>query len=63
MGGSFVLYSKLGKGKNKVIVQSGFDDETATTVATSKTIRSLKMKSSQGDKGEESLKDGREEEP
>ena len=38
---------KLGKGKDKVIVQSDFDEAT-TTVATSKMIRSSEMKSNQG---------------
>ena len=43
---------KVGRGKDKVIVQSGSDEDTAT-VATLKTAGSLEMKSSQGDKGDE----------
>lgn len=43
---------KVGKGKDKVIVQSGSDENTAI-VATSETTRSLERRSSQGGKGDE----------
>ena len=44
------------------MVQSGSNEDT-TIVATSGTIGSSKMKSSQGGKGEERFKDRKEEEP
>ena len=43
---------KVGKGKDKVIVQSGSYEDTAT-IATSETTGSLERKSSQNGKGEE----------
>ena len=53
---------KVGKGKDKVIVQSGFNKDMATMV-TLETIGSLKMKSSQGHKGDEDLGKGKTIEP
>ena len=47
---------KVGKGKDKVIVQSGFDENMAT-VATSKTTKSSECKSSQRGNGEEGLRE------
>ena len=47
---------KVGKGKDKVIVQSGSNEDTAT-VATSKTTRSSEGKSSQRGNGEEGLRE------
>ena len=44
----------MGKGKDKVIVQSGSNKDTAT-VTTSETTGSLEYKSSQGGKGKEGL--------
>ena len=52
----------MGKGNNKVIVQSGSDEDMAT-VATSGTTRSLERKSSQRDKGDEGLREGKAKEP
>ena len=45
-----------------MIVQSGFDEDTAT-VATSKTTRSLERRSSQGGKGDEGPSGEKVEEP
>ena len=53
---------EVGKGKDKVIVQSSFDEDTAT-IATSGMTGSLEMKSRQGDKGDEGLREGKAEEP
>ena len=46
----------MGKGKDKVIVQSGSDEDTAT-VTTSEIAESLERKSSQNSKGEEGLRE------
>ena len=46
---------KVGKDKDKVIVQSGSDEDTAT-VTTSETTESLERKSSQSSKGEKGLR-------
>ena len=46
---------KVDKGKDKMIVQSGSDEDTAM-VATSKTTGSLARKSSRSSKGEEGLR-------
>ena len=46
---------KVGKGKDKVIVQSGFDEDTAT-VTTTEITESLERKSSPSSKGEEGLR-------
>ena len=43
---------KVGKGKDKVTVQSGSDEDMAT-IATSETTGSIELKSSQGDKEDE----------
>ena len=48
---------EVGKGKDKVIVQSG-SDEDMTTVATSETIGSLDRRSSQRGEGDEGLSGG-----
>ena len=52
----------MGKGKDKVIVQSGFNEDTAT-VATSETTGSLERKSSQGGKGDKGPSGEKVEEP
>ena len=49
----------MGKGKDKVIVHSGFDEDTAM-VATSETTGS---RSSQGSKGDEGLSEEKVEKP
>ena len=49
---------QVGKGKDKVIVQSGSDENTAT-VATSRTTGSLGGKSIQGHKGDKGPRGGR----
>ena len=53
---------KVGKGKHKVIVQSGSDEDTST-VATSETIGSFERRSSQGGKGDEGSSGEKIEEP
>ena len=53
---------KVGKGKDKVIVQSDSNEDTAT-IATSETTGSLGRRSSQGDKGDEGLSGENVEEP
>ena len=53
---------KVGKGKDKVIVQSGSDEDTAT-IATSETTEILAGKSSQSSKGEEGLRKEEVQEP
>ena len=50
----------MGKWKDKVIVQSS-SDEDMTTIATSGMIGSLEMKSSQGHKGDDSLREDKAE--
>ena len=46
----------MGKGKDKVIVQSGLDEDMAT-VATSETTGSSESRSSQRGKGEKDLRE------
>ena len=53
---------KVGKGKDKVIVQSGSDEDTAT-VTTSETTESLGRKSRRGSKGKAGLGQGEVQEP
>ena len=53
---------KVGKGKDKVIVQSGSDEDTAT-ITTSETAESLVGKSGQSSKGEEGLRQEVAQEP
>ena len=52
----------MGKGKDKVIVQSGFDEDTSI-VATSETTESLERRSNQGGKGDEGPSGEKKEEP
>ena len=52
-----MLFRSVGKGNDKVIVQSGSNEDT-TTVATSETTESSESKSSQRGNGEEGLRKG-----
>ena len=52
----------MGKGKDKVIVQSGSDEDMATVTTTETTV-SLERKSSPSSKGKEGLRDEEAQEP
>ena len=53
---------KVGKGKEKVIVQSGYDEDT-TTVAISESSKSKSSKGGNGDGGQKTEKETREPRP